>query len=91
VVCSTLVSLGKSFTPASRVLMEESRSWREDWREETERASGSDISAGLGRSFCRLVDDQSGWCRGALIISRSIVSNFLLRAGCCVVLQLVSR
>ena len=37
-LCRTLQSRGKSFTPESNVLMEESRSWREDWREETDEA-----------------------------------------------------
>lgn len=36
VVCKTLASLGKSLTPSSRILMEESRSCREDRSEETE-------------------------------------------------------
>lgn len=36
VVWRTLESRGKSLTPESRMSMDESRSWIEDWREDTE-------------------------------------------------------
>lgn len=39
-----MVRRGKSLTPESRVVMEESRSWREDWREETEEKREAAIS-----------------------------------------------
>lgn len=43
VVWRTLHSRGKSLTPASRVEMDESRRWREDWRDDTEEESEAAI------------------------------------------------
>ena len=42
VVCSTLASRGKSFTPESRIEMLESRRCIDDWSEETQEARGEE-------------------------------------------------